>query len=53
MNRLKLSSKLDSATSDAGDGEMDESASGPINFHPVNKTSVLTTTLDVPKKATA
>lgn len=48
MNRLKLSSKLDSV----GDSEadMDESASGPIVFQPQKKASVLFTMLDGPPK---
>jgi hypothetical protein len=52
MNRLKLSSKLESGAGEA-DGDIDESAGGPIVFKPANKAGVLTTTIEVPgKKAT-
>lgn len=47
MNRLKLSSKLDSQASEA-DGDMDESASGPIVFAPVKRNSLLFTTIEGP-----
>lgn len=49
MNRLKMSSKLDS-TAD-GDADIDESASGPIVFQPESKANVLLTTLDAPAAA--
>lgn len=51
MNRLKLSSKIDSSADT--DADMDESASGPIVFQPVRRPSILTTTLDKPAKQTA
>lgn len=55
MNRLKLSSKLDSTASDVADGEadVDESTSGPIVFAPQKRKSLLFTTLDLkPTSAT-
>lgn len=52
MNRLKLSSKIESVSEPDG-ADIDESASGPIVFHPVKRPSILTTSLDVPNKKMA
>lgn len=52
MNRLKLSSKIESVSETDG-ADIDESASGPIVFHPVKRPSILTTSLDVPNKKMA